>query len=162
MRINEDEYYKAFATDPVLENPEIYKRLNQIQTLDANYLPLDAIDIHPGHVFEGAVVDISIIFQPGDLRTLEEWEKAERNRKIPFSGYKIISTGYRETANGLRTLVFESSWNYDDQKTLYYRGVFFSLPTGTVVLDFQTNSDYKDVVLPDFEQVVDSLTLLAP
>ena len=107
-------------------------------------------------------MDISIIFQPGDLRTLEEWEKAERNRKIPFSGYKIISTGYRETANGLRTLVFESSWNYDDQKTLYYRGVFFSLPTGTVVLDFQTNSDYKDVVLPDFEQVVDSLTLLAP
>ena len=162
VRVNEEEYYKAFATGPVLENPEIYNRLNQIQTHDANFFRLDAIDIRPGHVFDGIIADMSVIFQAGDLRTLEEWEQAERSRKSPYSGFKAISTGYRETANGTRVLVIESSWDYPGEKTLYYQGVFFSFPTGTVVLDFQTNLEYKDDVLPDFGQVVDSLTLLAP
>ena len=158
VRINEDEYYKAFANDVVLNNPDIYKRLNQIQTHDTNFVRLDAIDIRSGHVVNGMISDISVIFQENDFRTLEEWSRAERQQVSVYSGYKVLSSKYLETADGTRVLMIEKSWDYLGG-TLYYRGVFFSLPTGTLVLDFQTNNNFKDTVLPDFEQVVDSLTM---
>lgn len=159
VRINEDEYYKAFTNDVVLNDPEIYKRLNQIQTHDTNFVRLDAIDMRPGHVVNGMISDISVIFQENDFRTLEEWSRAERQQVSVYSGYKILSSKYQETTDGTRILVIEKSWDYLGG-TLYYRGVFFSLPTGTLVLDFQTNNTFKDTVLPDFEQVINSLALL--
>jgi len=159
VRPNEDEFYKAFTNDVVINDPDIYKRLNQIQTHDANFFRLDAIDIRPGHVVSGLISDISVIFQENDFRTLEEWSKAERGQVSPYAGYKFLSSKYQETADGTRVLVIERSWNYQGG-TLYYKSVFFSLSTGTLVLDLQTNNSFKDTVLPDFEQVVNSLTLL--
>ena len=159
VRPNEEEYYKAFTNDVVINDPDIYKRLNQIQTHDTNFFRLDAIDIRPGHVVNGVISDISVIFQENDFRTLEEWSKAERGQVSPYAGYKFLSSKYPETADGTRVLVIEKSWDYQGG-TLYYRGVFFSIPTGALVLDFQTNNDFKDTVLPDFEQVVNSVTLL--
>ena len=159
VRINEDEYYKAFATNVVLDDSDIYKRLNQIQTYDVNFFRLDVIDIRPGHVVRGMISDISVIFQENDYRTLEEWAKAEKQQISPYSGYKFLSSKYQETTDGTRVLVIEESWDHPGG-TLYNRCVFLSLPTGTLVLDLQTNIEFKDTVLPDFEQVVNSLALL--
>lgn len=162
VRVNEEEYYKAFASPLVLENPPIFNRLNQIQTHDVNFFRLDAIDTRPGHIVNGLISDISVIFQEGDTRTLEEWRRVESRQKSPYAGFKYISSTYQETADGTRVLAIERSWDWTSGGSVYYRGVFFSLPTGTVVLDFQTNMDFRETVLPDFEQVVNSLTLLAP
>ena len=93
----------------------------------------------------------------------EQWAQAERNKRQPFSGFKFISSSYPKTADGTRVLLIEESWDAERKKgTIYYRGIFFSLPTGTIVLDFYSNLTLKDTVLPDFEQVVNSLTLLNP
>lgn len=162
VRVNEDEYYKAFALPVVLENPPIFNRLNQIQTHDVSFFRLDAIDTRPGHIVNGLITDISVIFQEGDTRTLEEWRQVESRQKSPYAGFKYISSTYQETADGTRVLVIERSWDWTSGGSVYYRGVFFSLPTGTLVLDFQSNIDFKETVLPDFEQVVNSLTLPDP
>jgi hypothetical protein len=42
------------------------------------------------------------------------------------------------------------------------RRVFFDLPSGTLTLDFQSHTDFKDTVFPDFQEMVDSLSLLDP
>jgi hypothetical protein len=161
IRVNEDEYYKAFALDIVLENPPISDRLTRIQDVDLDYHRLEAIDIRPGHIQDGIISDINVVFEDGDVRTLEEWERAERNRKSPWANYRFLSSGYQQTADGTRVLVIEQSWSAGEE-TMYYRGVFFPLSTGTLILDFYSNIDFKDEVLPDLEQVVNSVTLLDP
>ena len=160
FRVNEQEYYDAFTAEVVLANPALNERLTQVQDMDVDKFRLDAFDIREGHIPNGIISDINIIFQPGDTRTLEQWAKAEGNRKVPFKNYKLISLGYPKTADGTRILVIDQTWTQNQSNTIFHRTVFFSLPTGTVVLDFYTNNAFKDTVLPDFESVVNSLTLL--
>ncbi len=163
IRVNEEEYYNAFSLDVTLKNPDILDHLTAIQDASVEKFRLNALDIRDGHNPGGVRSNIDVIFQPGDLRSLEKWEQAERNRKPPFKNFKFISSSYPTTTNGTRVLVIEQSWTGAGGKnTIYYRGVFFSLPSGTIVLDFLANLDFKDTILPDFEQVVNSLALLAP
>jgi len=162
VRVNEPEYYDAFTSDVVLANPALNQRLTQIQDLDLNVYRLDAFDIREGHIPNGVICDINVIFQPGDTRSLEQWAKVEGNRKSLFKGFKLTSMGYGKTADGTRVLAIEQNWTIDPSNTMFHRSVFFSLPTGTVVLDFYANKSFKDTVLPDFEQVVNSLKLLEP
>ena len=162
MRLDQKEYYEAFALDVTLANPPITDRLTQIQKNNVDSFRLDAIDIRPGHIVKGVISDISVVFREGDTHTLEEWAKAERQAINPFQGYKFLSSEYQQTTNGMRVLVIEQSWDFVTDATVYYRGVFFSLPSGTVLLTFQTNLDFKDTVLPDFEQVVNMLSAINP
>lgn len=163
MRVNEEEYYRAFTLDVVLENPAFSNHLTIIQDANIDKFRLDAIDIRDGHAPNGIISNISVVFEPGDLRSLEKWEQAERDNRRPFTNFRFISSSYPQTADGTRVLVIEQSWDAEGKKgTIYYRGVFFSLPSGTIILDFFANLDFKDTVLPDLEQVVNSLTLLNP
>jgi hypothetical protein len=162
VRPNEDEYYKAFALDIVLANPEINDRLTQIQSSNTDFFRLDAIDIRPDHVVGGLISVMSVVFQPNDFRSLEKWAEAERTKKSPFKDYRFLSSKFQKTADGTRVLVVEEKWTASVNATLYYRGIFFSLPSGTVLIDFQTNLGFKETVLPDYEQVVNSLILLNP
>jgi len=162
VRVNEAEYYDAFTSAVVLANPALNERLTQIQDLDLDNYRLDAFDIREGHIPNGVISDINVIFQPGDTRSLEKWAKAEGNRKSPFKNYRLTSLGYPKTADGTRILVIEQTWSKDQSNTIFHRGVFFSLATGTLVLDFYANNSFKDTVLPDFEQVVNSVKLVEP
>lgn len=162
VRVNEDEFYKAYSLDVVLENPAIADRLTNTQSANLDFHRLDAIDIRDGHIPDGVITVINVIFQEGDKRTLEQWAKAEISKKQPFAGFKWILTSYPRTADGTRVLQIEESWDAQQKARVYYRGIFFSLPSGTVVLDLYTNNEFKDTVLPEFEQVVNSLTLLNP
>ena len=97
------------------------------------------------------------------MRSLEKWEQAERKRRPPLANYKFLRSSYPTIDDGTRVLVIEESWDASSNKgTIFYRGVFFSLPTGTIVLDLYTNTEFKDTILPDFDQLVNSLTLLTP
>jgi len=160
FRVNEQEYYDAFTAKVVLANPALNERLTQIQDAEVDNFRLDAFDIREGHIVNGVISDLSIIFQPGDTRSLEQWAKVEGNQKSPFKNYRLTSMGYPKTANGTRVLAIEQTWSKDQSNKIFHKAVFFSLPTGTLVLDFYTNNDFKATVLPDFDEVVNSLTLL--
>jgi len=162
VRPNEDEYYKAFAMDVVLSSPEINDRLTKIQSGNTDFFRLDAIDIRPDHVVDKIISVISVAFQPDDFRTLEKWAQAERTKKSPFKEYRFISSNFQTTADGTRVLVVEERWKGSANGTVYYRGIYFTLSTGAILVDLQTNLNFKDTVLPDFEQVVNSVTVLKP
>jgi hypothetical protein len=162
FRVNEQEYYDAFTSEVVLANPALSDRLTQIQDVNLDHYRLEAFDIREGHIPNGIISDMNVIFQPGDMRSLEQWAKAEGNRKSPFKNYRLTSMGYPQTADGTRVLVIEQTWSKDQSSKVFHRAVFFSLPTGTVVLDFYTNNAFKDTVLPEFEQVVNSLQVFNP
>jgi hypothetical protein len=52
---------------------------------------LDAFDIRDGHIPNGVISDINVIFQAGDTRTLEQWWKAEGNTRKLFKNFKFVS-----------------------------------------------------------------------
>jgi hypothetical protein len=58
--------------------------------------------------------------------------------------------------------MLDQTWSKDQSNSVFYRRVIFSLSTGTFILVFYCNKDFKDTVLPDFEQVVNSVALLSP
>lgn len=160
IRVSEQEYLSAFASDAA-KDPAILSQLNFIQSLDPAWFRLDAIDIQPGHVFNGGITDINVIFQENDPRSLEEVAEVEKGNLKPFTNYEFLSSEYQLAANGMNTLMIEERWESVAGPT-YYRGVFFKTPSGLVVLDFYSPIDFKDTVLPDFEKVVNSLVLLNP
>ena len=163
VRVNEDEYYKAYSLGVVLENSAIADRLTKMQSANLDFHRLDAIDIRAGHIPAGIISVINVSFQQGDNRTLEKWAQAERVKKQPYAGFQWIQTSYPRTADGTRVLQIEESWNAEKVRgRVYYRGIVFSLPSGTLILNFYTNDEFKDTVLPEFEQVVNGLTLLTP
>ena len=161
IRVNEDEFYKAYSLDVVVQNPVIADRLTATQSANLDFHRLDAIDIRDGHIPNGIITVINVVFQENDKRSLENWYKAESARKKPFVGYKFITASYPYLDDGTRVLQIEEKWN-GEKGIIYYRGIFFSMPSGTLVLDFYTDMDFKDTVLPDFEQVISGLTLLNP
>jgi len=161
-RLNEPEYYRAFTLESVLENPAINERLTKLQNDDADHLRLNAIDTRPGHIVNGMISDITVVQQFDQLQTLQEWSQMKSNRADLLVGYQRLSNNFEETANGTKVLVIEESWNYTDTDKIFLRRVFFDLPSGILTLDFQTNLEFKDTALPDFEPVVNSLTLLKP
>ena len=162
FRVGEKEYFEAFTSEVVLANPALNERLTQIQDLDLDKFRLEAFDIREGHIPNGIISDMSVVFQAGDTRSLEQWARAEGNRKSPYKNYKFLSMGYPKTADGTKVLAIEQSWSFDPSNKVFHRAVFFSLSTGTVVLDFYTNNAFKDTVLSDFEQVVNSVMPLTP
>ena len=161
IRVNEDEFYKAYSLDVVVQNPAIADRLTTTQSANLDFHRLDAIDIRDGHIPNGIITVINVVFQENDRRSLEDLYKAESRRKKPFFGYKFITANYPYLDDGTRVLQIEEKWD-GETGVIYYRGVFFSLPSGAFALDFYTDMDFKDTVLPDFEQVIKSLTLLNP
>lgn len=162
LRVNEDEYYQAFTSELTLANPAISDRLTQIQDADLNTFRLDAIDIREGHSPNGTLSDINVIFYPNDTRTLEQWAEAEGKKKSTFRNYLFLNRGYPKLADGTRVLIIDRTWTQDQTKKMFRRSVFFMLPTGTLVLELYSDKDFKDTVLPDFEQVVNSVARLSP
>ena len=161
FRVGEQEYFEAFTADVILANPALNSRLTQVQDFDVNNFRLDALDIRDGHIPNGIISDMSVVFQPGDTRRLEQWAKVLGNQKSPFKNYRLLSMGYPKTADGTRVLAIEQSWSKDQYNKIFHKVVLFSLPTGTIALDISTNITFKDTVLPDFDQMVNSLTLLS-
>jgi hypothetical protein len=162
LRVNEDEYYQAFTSGVTSSNPAIGERLTQIQDANLNNFRLDAIDIREGHTVNGILSDIDVNFYPGDMRSLEQLAQAEGKKKSPFKNYLFLNRGYPKLTNGSRVLMIDRTWSQDQSRKMFQRSVFFSLPTGTLVLDLYSNKDFKDKVLPDFEQVINSITSLNP
>jgi len=162
VRVSENEYYQAFTTDVVLANPALNDRLTQIQDADLDTFRLDAMYIRDGHIPNGVISDIDVLFYAGDTRSLEKWRQTEANSRKPFKNFKLVTTGYPRLADGTRVLMIEETWSKDASNTIFHRRILFSLPSGTLALDFYTNKVFKDTVLPDFEQVVNSVTLLNP
>ncbi len=89
LRVNEKEYYDAFTAPVVVANPAMAERLTQLQNVDVKKFRLDALDIREGHIPNGVISDINVIFLEGDTRTLEKLWQAEANIKKPNLGQKI-------------------------------------------------------------------------
>jgi hypothetical protein len=160
VRVNEQDYFDAFVSDAA-KDPFITQRLVQIQTADVSRFRLEAFDVRPGHIVNEIITIIDFVFEAGDSRSLEDMSEEWRNKDSIYVNYKFTHSGYAQASNGIRILVIERRYG-PSEKVVFHRGVFFKIPSGIIRFDFFTNMDFKDVVLPDFEMVINSVTLLSP
>ena len=162
FRVGEPEYYAAWEK-PEMQAPEFQNMFTSLQSLDPKNLRVIALDVRPDHRPNGTITGISVVSLPGQMTSLEEWERTRKNRKNPCVGFKFIASSYQQTINGIRILVTEESCSGETGKgTVYDRDVYFGLSTGTIHLNMETNFDTRDVPLLEFEQMVNGLTLLNP
>jgi len=162
IRINEDEFYKAFAQDFVLENPMISNFLTNLEKQDPDHFRLSLLDMQPEHTDAGLATAITVVLQADDGRTLDDWAKTKSARASTMAGYQFISSQFAETPSGERVLVREEKWDAVTIGKRFSRRVFFALPAGILTVDLETNFDSKETVIPEFEQIVNNLTFFNP
>jgi hypothetical protein len=159
FRVGEKEYYDVWESDFIKNNQMYTDDLSQLQTSDVAVFRLFAFDIRPGYIFNERYSGINVVYRGGDFRTLEEWLKVQKE-KSQFADHELISTTFRDTSNGIHALVLEHRIGTSEDHSTYYREVFFSVPSGTVFIDSYSDFEFRDTVIPDFDQVVDSIVLL--
>jgi hypothetical protein len=164
MRVGEPEYYEAWEKEGA-QNPHLLDAITSTQTLDLNRFRITAYDMHPEHVLYENLPKINIVFVQDDGRTLKQIDADERNAPSPLSERKFLPSDFTETASGLPILVIQYQWKSSDATRSYislYKGVLFKVPTGTVAIDLFIPFDHKETIAPEYDQIINSLTLLSP
>lgn len=159
VRINEDEYYKAFTLDAIAGNPTFVKFLTILQNQDSDYIRVAALDIRPEQAEKGFVSGITVVLQPETTITVDEWAKIESTR-ANTKGYQLLSMRFEELESKTRVLIREESWDSSNEKKAYRKRVFFTLPSGVLTIDFETGMDAKEALLPEFDQAINSFEML--
>ena len=93
---------------------------------------------------------------------MDDWVVARISRGNKKPGYILHSSGYQEIPAGVRAMVRDEQWNSTSTEKIYSRTIAFIIPAGILTIEFETALETKDTLLPDFEQVVNSITLLNP
>ena len=161
FRVGELEYYQAWEKHGA-QNLAAMNALSAMQNLDPKVLRVVALDLRPEHMPDEMITALSVIYLAGDLQDLKEREKVRRNQHSPCAGYQFISSNYPQTNNGIQTLVMDESCKASGERTILYRDIYFHVPSGMIHINFETNFDYRDTPLLEFEQVLNSISLLNP
>jgi len=106
------------------------------------------------------------VFLQSDTRTLNEWAEDQTQPEDQVK-FKLLSSGFGQTAGGIETFVLEERWEAisagtDEMFLEYHKRVWFKVPTGTIHIDLNTPLDFETVVSPEFDSLVDNIVLLNP
>ena len=162
MRVGEPEYYIA-AEKVGTQNEWFLEEIAWLQSLNLDVFRLHAYDLHPEHVLNDILPKINVVFIQEDERTLRQIEADERTliKRSVKNGHKHLSSDF-QVLSGLDVLIFQSQWDAISFSAAHYKGTFFKVPAGTVVLDFYIASEQQEALEPEWKQVVESITLLNP
>lgn len=165
VRVGEEEYYKAWGL-PETQNPEFVDIFANIQNVDPKVFRMTGLDVRADHFLFNDVTQVDVVFDEGDTRTLEQLKSDEKKNHPRYKKYKLLSSQAFETSQGLRAVSMEEQWatsNGASQTGLgYRRRVMFKVPGGSMAVDVNIVLDKKDLVMPDFDQLINSIILLAP
>jgi hypothetical protein len=161
VRPGEPEYYRALEKEGA-KNQWIVDDLAAFQDLDLNVFRVNAYDMHPEHLLNEGPPRVHVIFQQNDSRTLREIEADEKRmiKKSVYAGHKFLASDFQTTAGGLEILIFEDQSG--SVNPIYNRGTFFKVPAGLVVIDIYVPVEQKEILLPEYDQILGSITLFTP
>ena len=163
VRINEPEYTQAWVDASY--DPALASGMEAIQDLDPETFRLIAFNTQDGYVYEGQGSQINVIFAKDDPKTLDEIAEAEEQAKF-FEKYELIFSGYKIRPDTLEIFTVEQQWQVnsstEEPVMLYYKRVIFKVASGTVAVDLYAPVPIKDAVVPEFDRMVEQLSLFTP
>jgi hypothetical protein len=165
VRIDQIEYYDAFSL-PQAEDPSVQTALMDINDLDPNVFRLFIFDLQDGHVQNGFVNNVNVIWRQGEsisLKTDEEIKATAEELPSVVPGLVVISSSISTTAANILTgvILSEITSQQSDGTTLnvFQKQVFLNVKDGLLVLTFTTGQDIKDATLPFFDAMIESIQL---
>jgi hypothetical protein len=162
MRQGEPEFYEAWEKLGS-QSKWFLEEIGSIQSLDLNLFRVSAYDTHVEHTYRDTFPKINVVFLKGDTRTLNEVDANEKmliERSVQ-AGHKHLSSDYQVLA-GLDVLLFQSQWDSVSFPTTHYKGTFFRVPSGLMVIDFYIASEQQQTMDIEWTQIVESITLFTP
>lgn len=163
IRLGEQETLDAWEA---AENDSVLKHgLEAVQGLDHAVYRLLAFNTGDEYTFDGEGSSIAIQFFENDTRMLGEVVVDEVQPK-PFEEYEFISSEYQVRADRLELFALEENWQVtsstEQAVTLYHKRVIFKVSSGTVSIELFVPSEIKDDVLPEFDQMIEQLSVFTP
>jgi hypothetical protein len=165
VRIDQIEYYDAFSL-PQAADPSVQTALMDINDLDPNVFRLFIFDLQDGHVQNGFVNNINVIWSLDATLALETDAQIKTTaQELPsvVPGLTVTSAAISETASGipLGVILSEIKGQTDDgaERALFQKQVFLNLKAGSLTITFTTEQGIKDATLPFFDMIVESIKL---
>jgi hypothetical protein len=159
MRINEPEFYTAWETDFVSKNNDVIEKMNSYQTEDVSIFRLVGFDVRPGYIFNGLYTHVSVVYQASNSQTLDERLKYE-SENLVYLDEKVIASRHFQNINTLDMVELEKSLTGREGGSIYYKTVFFDLPEGMYFVDLYCDLANKDMVIADFNVIINSIKLI--
>jgi len=165
VRIDQLEYYDAFSL-PQAADPNVQSALMVINTLDPTVYRLFIFDLQDGHLQNGFVNNINIVWQKGDpiaLKSDEGIKKVADALPASTPGLVVTSSSVSKTLSGVSIGVILSDIpNKKSDGTdlpLFQKQVLLNVKEGVLILTFTTETGIKDATLPFFDNLVESIKL---
>jgi hypothetical protein len=121
-----------------------------------------ALDLQPERMINEDFSRVEAVFANGNTWTLNEIKKNETENHPPLTAYKLLASNLFETPQGIQALNMEIQWKSGETETGYRKRVYFKVPGGTMLVGLVISSDQKEVAMPQFDQIVSSITLFTP
>jgi hypothetical protein len=161
VRLSEPEYTQVWeltAGDAVLQHA-----LEGVQNLDPNQYRLIAFNTQADYVYQGQGSQINVVFFQDDARTLEQVAEEERQPQV-LTNYQLISSEFQVRPDTHQLFVIEEQWQETSSTnapvTIYNKGVFFKVASGTVAVELSVAFDIKHEVVPAFDQMIEQMSIL--
>lgn len=165
VRVGEQEFYDA-GGKPETQNPRFLDVFTSMQNLDPKVFRMTALDTRPDRLLYNDITRLDVVFDEGDRRTLKELRADQIAHHPPYKGYKLLSSQTFKTAQGLEALNMETRAKTSNGASVtgfaYQRRILFKVPGGSMALDLHIVMDKKDLTMPDFDQVLNSIILIIP
>ena len=165
VRVGEQEYYDAWGKSET-QNPRFLDAFANMQNLDPKVFRLTALDLRPDRFLYNDLTRVELVFDEGDRRTLKELRADLLADRSPYKGYKVLSSQTFTTAQGLEALNMETRAKTSNGASVtgfaYTRRILFKVPGGSMSLDLHIVMDKKDLTMPDFDQLINSIVIIVP
>jgi hypothetical protein len=166
LRINEQEYYDAW-TLPELSDPAFQGALTGINNLNPNESRLFAFDVQDGHLQRGFVTNINLLWSESEDISLDndaDLQDIADSTSKATPGLKILSTDISANSSGIPIGVITSKVSratLDGTKLVVFNKMLFvKARTGVLIITLTTTQELKDAVLPAFDVIFETITLV--
>lgn len=165
VRINSQEYLEAWLL-PELSNPSMQRSLSSIEKMDPDKLRLFALDIQEGHAEIDFVTNINFYLDQENTMSLENDEGVKAQAEaLPkaFAGLEVTATELTATASGIPIGVITSKTPITTLEgvsvELFQKQVFINSSAGVLIVTLSTTEELKQEVLPQFDAMIETLTV---
>lgn len=165
VRIDQLEYYDSFSL-PQAADPLVQTALMDINDLDPKVYRLFIFDLQDGHLQNGFVNNINIVWNQGpsiSLKTEDDINKVAEGLPSMVPGLAVKSSDVSKTNSGIPigVILSEIAGQKKDggDLSLFQKQVILNVKEGILVITFTTEQGIKDATLPFFDTLVESIQL---
>lgn len=168
VRPNEQEYFELSAL-PIAGNPTVQKVLDSMKNLNSNSFRLYGFDFREGHILEDFIINFDVTLDKDLSGSYEDvfnqietyYSNPELIKKLTVLSSAVITMPAGVEAGVIEFEIDGTSLTPDLK--IYEKQVILKAQSGGYFLiRFDTTYEFKDLTLPEFDQLIASLKPYTP